>query len=146
MASAVNVAYEHDVFRLPDRNPPFVVKHVWQRVIDDCRSDVLLDFGDGFLQIHIDENDDSLSAQYMDSATFADNLFESGSTWSGFPECREWLGNSCVLTWQAVNSQGYCDSFLVAFDGIVPQMMLHGVASSIELFRIQQIPDGSKAS
>ena len=146
MSSAVNVAHDHQAFRLPERENPYFVKHVAQRVIDGCRSDVLLDFGDCFLQIHVDDNDDTLSAQFVDSTTFADNLFEGGATWAELVECGEWVGKSCDLTWLAVNSQGYCDSFLIAFDGIVPQVMLHGIASSIELFRIQQFETDRKVN
>jgi hypothetical protein len=140
MGTTIKTVREHATFRLPERNPPFVLRRVFQATVDGCRSDVLFDFGDGFLRVHVNENDDTLSASFLDPAAYADAEFEAGSRWSDFGEFREYIGRSCGLTWQAVNSQGYCDSILIAFGGIVPDVMLHALASSILLFRLQEVP------
>jgi hypothetical protein len=145
MGSTTRTGQEHETFRLPDRNPPFVLRRVLQAVCEGCLSDVLFDFGDGFLWVHVNEDDDTLTARFLDPAACADAVFENGTEWSDFGELREYVGKSCGLTWQAVNSQGYCDSILIAFDGVIPDVMLHALASSILLFRLQEVPTQSPA-
>lgn len=46
------------------------------------------------------------------------------------------LGKELGWTWVAINQQGYRDSVMLSFDGIVPTILLHVIASSIEVFTI----------
>jgi hypothetical protein len=46
------------------------------------------------------------------------------------------LGKEIGWTWVAINQQGYCDSIMLSFDGIIPTVLLHVIASSIEVFSI----------
>lgn len=46
------------------------------------------------------------------------------------------IGKECGWTWVTINQQGYRDGVLLSFSGIVPSVMLHVIASSIEVFRI----------
>jgi hypothetical protein len=50
---------------------------------------------------------------------------------------KELLGKECGWTWVAINQQGYCDGVMLSFDGIVPTVLLHVIASSIEVFSIR---------
>ena len=46
------------------------------------------------------------------------------------------VGKNCEWSWVACNQQGYRDSVMLAFDGIVPTVLLCVVASSIEVYSI----------
>jgi len=49
---------------------------------------------------------------------------------------KKFLGKELGWTWVAVNQQGYCDSVMLSFDGIVPTILLNVVASSIKVCTI----------
>lgn len=46
------------------------------------------------------------------------------------------IGKKCEWSWVACNQQGYRDSVMLAFDGIVPTVLLCVMASSIEVYSI----------
>jgi hypothetical protein len=48
----------------------------------------------------------------------------------------ELMGKELGWTWAATNQQGYCDSVMMSFEGIIPTVLLHVIASSIEVFTI----------
>lgn len=134
MASTINAGHDTGTFRLPERAEPFVLRGVRERLVDGCRAEVAFDFGAGALLVRVDEDDDSLHARFADTADEA-----ADGTWRATSAFDRWIGAACGQTWHAVNSQGYCDSFLIAFDGVVPDLMLQSIASSIERFRVERI-------
>jgi hypothetical protein len=50
------------------------------------------------------------------------------------------VGKECDWTWVALNKQSYCDLFVFSFDVILPQLLLHALTSSIEVFTLAQEP------
>jgi len=202
---------------LPQREAPYILDDVYELVRDNCRSQLVLQLSEGYLQFSVDEDNDSLCFDFHpgefdpspDYGSFSsyekligdeiDILKALGqgkktkqklqalglratakilgaATREGFgkqggglagrglitptgkrlrgsiqyeitaagrkalaPAAGAWkklLGKECGWTWMAFNQQGYCDSAMLSFDGIVPTVLLHVIASSIELFTI----------
>jgi hypothetical protein len=55
--------------------------------------------------------------------------------------CSPWnrfRGKECDWTWVGVNKQGYRDLIVLSFDILMPQVLFHAIASSIEVLTISQ--------
>jgi len=129
----VKAVLDHPVFFLPDREAPYVLKHVYERIVDGCRQDMIFDFGDSHLFVHVDEDTDSFVVDFVDSVFFPEaacSKIDSTAPW------HRWLGKECGWTWTAHNSQGYLDSFMMSFDGVVPNVLIYAIASSAEVYLI----------
>jgi hypothetical protein len=70
------------------------------------------------------------SIQYEITDTGRKALAAASAPW------RRLLGKELGWTWVATNQQGYCDSVMLSFEGIIPTILLHVIASSIEVFTI----------
>lgn len=118
---------------LPARESPYFLRGVYQRVVDTCRQELILDWGVGYLALYADEDTDSLDAQLHEEKWVplpAYQGLENQSPWDRL------MGKECGWTWVALNQQGFWDSALFSFDGIVPTILLQVIASSIEVFTI----------
>jgi hypothetical protein len=118
---------------LPDREEPYVLRDVYERVVDGCRSDLILRWNDGSLLFRADIDTDSLEAEFHVGAFALSRKYRSlrsTSPWS------EYLGKSCGWTWLAVDQQGYWDTALLSFDGVIPSVLLNVMASSIYVFSV----------
>ncbi len=106
------------------------LRAVWQVWTEGSLERVALDFGPVWLVVTADESDDSIDI----TALAAVDLREHGGVdasrlepWKGF------IGKPFGWGWVTVNQQGYCDGLLLSFGGIVPQLFLNVIASSIKL-------------
>jgi hypothetical protein len=118
---------------LPERDKPYVLKNVFEKIADGCRDEVVLDFGDSCLRIGVDINTDTLVLRFRSMP------FRPTKRWVSLRSAEPWKkcdGKECGWTWLAVNQQGYLDTVLISFDGIVPTVMLQAIASSVEVFTI----------
>lgn len=118
---------------LPDRESPYVLRDVYERITEGCRAELILQWDDGYLLFRADIDMDSLEAEYQEGGLASGRKYRSlrsTSPWS------EYIGKECGWTWLAINQQGYCDSALLSFDGIVPCVLLNVMASSINVFSV----------
>ena len=122
-----------DPMLLPPREARYILKNVLEKIVHDCRDELMLDLGDCCLRIGVDINCDTLLFR------FQSRPFRPTKNWVNLGNNEPWknyIGKECGWTWLAVNQQGYLDSALISFDGIQPSIMLHAIASSIEVFTI----------
>lgn len=118
---------------LPEREAPYLLRDVYERMTEGCRAELILQWNDGYLLFRADIDTDSLEAEFQEGSLAPGRKYRSlrsASPWS------EYLGKECGWTWLAVNQQGYCDSALLSFDGILPCVLLNVMASSINVFSI----------
>lgn len=202
---------------LPPREEPYLLQDVYELARDECRSEIVLELSDGYLQFRADEDFDSLAIEFYPGefdptpehvsfssyqkltgnetdilkalaqgkktkqklqalglqatakilgAITQENYGKQGGGLAGrdlikptgkrvrgsiqyeiTPDGRKalaaapwkkFLGKELGWTWVAINQQGYCDSIMVSFSGIVPTVLLHVIASSIEVFSISR--------
>ncbi len=106
---------------------------VWQFYSDGSLDKVVLDFGAVSLIIVADENDDSIDFTVTNRCDVRGAGTVDGrhrEPWSGL------IGKPFGWGWIIVNQQGYCDGLLLSFAGIVPQLLLNVIASSIKVSAI----------
>lgn len=123
----------HDPLLLPDRDEPYCLHDVYEKIDLCCRDEVVLDLGDSCLRFRVNPDTDEIVSRFQHKPFVARNGFErigSSSLWSRF------LNKTCGWTWLAVNQQGYWDTVLISFDGIVPNVLLNAMASSLYIFDI----------
>jgi Family of unknown function (DUF6334) len=104
------------------------VRHV---VRDGSLERVILDCGSVCLVFFADENDDTISIAVEDTRACerGSDQIDVGES----PVWRDFVGKSFGWGWLIVNQQGYCDGALLSFGGIVPQLLLNVIASSIKV-------------
>lgn len=207
MATATSNHQGDNVMLLPPHDSPYLLQDVYELIRDECRSEIVLQWSEGYLVFRAEENTDSLEfdfhpelfepspdheplnscekltgrersilkalvkgprtkqqlgarakvvgaltrggggmlgrrlitgnrqgrdIQYTITATGRKALAAAIMPW------KKLLGKECGWTWVATNQQGYCDSVMLSFDGIVPTVLIHVIASSIEVFSIAQ--------
>jgi hypothetical protein len=118
---------------LPERENPYVLRDVYERMTGDCRAELILQWDGGYLLFRADIDTDSLEVEFQEGGlapTRKNRSLRSASPWN------EYIGKECGWTWLAINQQGYCDSALFSFDGIVPCVLLNVMASSINVFSV----------
>lgn len=121
---------------LPVRDEPYVLADVLEKVVHDCREEVILSFENCNLQFGVDPNTDSISA------LFHPMPFRAKKGYRSVQSTKPWkklAGKDCCWTWLAWNQQGYLDSVMLAFDGIEPGVLLQSIASSIEVYVVSRV-------
>lgn len=114
------------IFHLINGQP---LEAVWQVQAEGCSGDILLlSFGSNILSVSVIEDDDSIELSASGAMGSMNRVDVSGEEpWNTF------LGKQFGWGWLTVNQQGYCDGVLLSFNGIVPQIMLNVVASSLKI-------------
>lgn len=103
---------------------------VWQIHTEGSLDRFILDFGTHALIVNADEDDDSIEL----SISVAADSHKSGDVDASHLEpWDKFIGMSFGWGWVTVNQQGYCDGLLLSFEGIVPQIILNVIASSIKV-------------
>jgi hypothetical protein len=115
-----------DAFHLIHDKPLRAVRQVWT---EGSLERLVLDFGPVSLVVTADENDDSIDI----AAPVAAELRDGGVDASRLEPWKDFIGKLFSWGWVAVNQQGYCDGLLLSFGGIVPQLCLNVIASSIKV-------------
>jgi len=106
------------------------LRAVWQVYTEGSMDKLVFDFGQISLIVAADENDDSI-----DIAVAGPNgpAPVGGVDGSQLPPWNNIVGKPFGWGWVTVNQQGYCDGLLLGFGGIVPQIALNAIASSIKV-------------
>ncbi len=122
-----------DPLLLPDREAPYRLRDVYEKLVHGCRDEIVLDFGDCFLRFIANPDDDTIAGEFSPRVFRSKRGYRSigsGTPWQQF------LNRECGWTWLAVNKQGYWDTILISFDAVVPNVLLNVMASSIYVFAI----------
>ena len=110
------------------------LQSAWHCYAEGCLNSIILDFGGMALLLAADASDDTMNLSVVKCAestkTGYTNVTKS-TFWSNF------VGKPFGWGWLTVNQQGYRDGALLSFGGIIPQVMLNVVASSIKTSTIQ---------
>ena len=134
MTTAAITSLVHNPMLLPPREAPYLLHAVHELLSNGCRTEIVLDWSDSHLFVRVDADSDTLHAD------FHDYPFVPSEAFGNLGACSPWdgqLGKECDWTWVAVNQQGYCDLLVFSFDVMVPNIMLHALASSIEVFEVK---------
>ena len=128
MIAAVRQDSRIDPLLIPDRDEPYLLQDVYEKVVHGCRGEIVLDFGDSFLRFTVDQDTDSIAGQFHQRALGAKRGYRSIASVAPW---RKYLKKECGWTWLAINQQGYWDTVLISFDAVVPNILLNVMASSI---------------
>lgn len=125
-----------DPLLLPDRSEPYCLHDVHEKIVEACRDEIVLDFGDSYLSFVVEPEFDTIACQFQNKPFRSTRGFRrvgSESPWVRF------LDKEGGWTWLAVNQQGYWDTVLISFDSVVPNVLLNVMASSLFVFDINPI-------
>lgn len=109
---------------------------VWQNYSEASLERIVLVFDQVSLIIVADEDDDSIDFTTADTTEGSDL---GGINASLSEPWRKFIGKPFGWGWVTVNQQGYCDGLLLSFGGIVPQIALGVMASSIKTATISAL-------
>lgn len=105
------------------------LRRVWQLEADSSVDRLILDFSSTSLLITADEDDDSITCSIAKGIAVDQGC---GVDVSDREPWKSFIGRSFGWGWVTINQQGYCDGLLLSFGGIVPQLVLNVMASSIK--------------
>ncbi len=106
---------------------------VWHVYTDGSLDKLVLDFSRVSLTVVGDEDDDSIDIAATETADLRN---AGGVDGSHLEPWNRLIGKPFGWGWVTVNQQGYCDGLLLSFGGIVPQIALNVIASSIKISTI----------
>jgi hypothetical protein len=110
------------------------LRAVWQMEDNACLARIIFDFGLLSLIVSATPDDDSVDFEVAASSDKTGGVDASQlSPWKDF------IGVPFGWGWVTVNQQGYCDGLLLSFGGVVPQVILSIVASSVKVGRIGEM-------
>ena len=126
----MNAVMNSNAIRLPERSVPYRLGGVYEIREDGLVTGLILDVDGAELRFVVDPDTDSLEVEVQD-----------GDGINGAPRIRTtaleaFVGRELTWTWAATNSQGYSDSNLLAFDGIIPNVVIHAIGSEVRTYRI----------
>jgi hypothetical protein len=116
----------HEVNGLPLRS-------VRQNYFEGSRVSIVLECGSRTLTLRADENDDTVNIFLDGIADFTVDqveIVDEQEPW------KEFIGQEFGWGWIMVNQQGYLDGVVLSFGGIVPQLMITVMASSLKVRKI----------
>jgi hypothetical protein len=106
------------------------LRAVWQFVLDDCLDRVILDFDSVSLVIASNPDDDTIQFWVVNKAQVEHT---GGVDASQQQHWQKLIGKQFGWGWLTINQQGYSDGLLLSFGGMIPQLVLNVVASSIKV-------------
>ena len=124
---------------LPQREAPYCLRGVFELVLDGCRNEVVLDLGECYFVIRVNQDIDALDVQFLDTKFTPNSKYcsiNSITPWNSF------VGKEYGWSWIAINQQGYNDSIMLSFASIIPSILLHVIASSIRIFSLIPVNEG----
>ncbi|MBX9681726.1 MAG: hypothetical protein K2X38_23455 [Gemmataceae bacterium] len=128
---------------LPDREEAYLLKEVWERGEVHNRSELVLDFGDCSLHFGVDIDTDQIVPDFRPGAVRKSKSLKSLASLKPWRDC---VGKEIGWTWLATNQQGYMDSAMISFVDVIPMILLHAMASSVEVFSIMHVTKNTQES
>jgi hypothetical protein len=105
-----------------------LLKTVRQTITEESITVIRLDFGSKALIIEAEE-DDTVTISIRDGLP-QDGEINNQQQWIDL------IGKPMGWGWVTVNQQGYLDGVLLSFDGVIPQLLITVVASSLKTKRV----------
>ncbi len=130
----MSIATSLNPMLVPERDAPYRLNGVFEVLVDGCRDELVLAFEHATLAFRPDPDTDALEVRFSDAdfQPSADHHALTGSALDRF------AGVELGWSWLAVNQQGYCDSAMLSFDGITPNVLIHVIGSSVMIFGIDR--------
>jgi hypothetical protein len=125
-----------DLLLLPPRETLYVLEDVLEKIVLRCRDELILALGDSFVRFGVNIDTDTITSEFQPGRLRTRKGYRSVGSEKPW---KSYVGKKCGWTWLAWNQQGYLDSTLLSFDGIVPGVLLQTIASSIEVFTISPV-------
>jgi hypothetical protein len=117
---------------VPDRDAQYRLRGVYESIVDGCRDELVLAFDGASLTFRADPDTDTLESRFA-GTEFRPSPDHRPLSGSAFDRA---AGTELGWSWLALNQQGYCDSALLSFGGITPNILVHVIGSSIRVFGI----------
>lgn len=105
-----------------------VLRAVWRVYTEASLGKIVLGFDQDSLVVEAEPYDDTITIHLIsNNDRNTDGWIDASHSkpWSNF------IGQTFGWGWITINQQGYLDGILLSFDGIIPQVMLNVMASSI---------------
>jgi len=118
------------------------LEEVWQRVASGCRELIALKFPAGVLTFTADPDADTVEVRCQEAETFD----PSGLVRADNPPWASLIGRPFGWGWIAINQQGYQDGALLSFGGLEPSVLLVAAASSLRVYAVNELANGSIAA
>jgi Family of unknown function (DUF6334) len=134
---------ERDPLLLPDRDEPYCLHDVHEKVVHGLREEIVLDFGDSSVTFVAEPDYDTIGCRFRNQPFVSNRGYRrvgAESPWSRL------VDKACGWTWLAVNQQGYWDTALISFDAVVPNVLLNVMASSLYVFEVKECATKQNAS
>jgi hypothetical protein len=113
------------------------VRGLEERVISDgglTWTSIAFDLADAVVVLRVDEDTDQIIVTLE-----AIEPTDGGTQWVSVAALHSVVGRRFGWCWVSCNSQGYLDAFTVSVDGIEPNLMFVGVASTLECRRTTKL-------
>ena len=128
MSAVINSRAIH----LPERTEPYRLSGVCEVREAGLITGLILDVGGAELHYAVDPDTDSLEVDAREGFGISGGALRVRTT-----ALEAFVGRELTWTWTATNSQGYVDANLLAFDGIIPNIMIHAIGSEVRIYRIE---------
>ena len=112
---------------------PEILGAVYEKVTDNCREALTLEFTTRNLLFTANPDDDTIHVRSEDTSS------SNTSEWTRRDAKEPWkslIGTAFGWGWITINQQGYCDGVLLSFDGVLPTIMLCVIGSGITVRRL----------
>jgi len=106
-----------------------LLKTVRQMITEESITAISLDFGSKALMIEAEEDDDTVTISIRDGLPQGDEI-NNQQPWIDL------IGKPMGWGWVMVNQQGYLDGVLLSFGGVIPQLLITVVASSLKTRKV----------
>jgi len=111
-----------------------VLKTVRQEIYEDSHVGIVLDFESKSLIIRANPEDDTVD--FFVVASSAIEKSDRNDVSQTFP-WKQFIGKEFGWGWVSVNQQGYLDGLILSFGGIIPDLIVTVIASSLKLGSVQ---------
>jgi hypothetical protein len=121
-----------DPMLVPERDAPYRVGKVYEKLVDGLREEIVLAFDGASLSLRCDPDTDALETH------FADETFQVTRDYRPLigTVLDKHLGAEFGWSWLAVNQQGYADSVMLSFAGVIPSVLIHSTGSTVKVMVI----------
>jgi hypothetical protein len=109
------------------------LRAVWRFEDEACLGRIILDFDPLSLVVSAATDDDTIDFEAVHTASSDKS---GGIDASGLLPWKDFIGVPFGWGWVTVNQQGYCDGLMLSFGGILPQVVLNVVASSLRVGKV----------
>ena len=92
--------------------------------------------GDKALVVSVNQDTDEIILRVEHAPSF---LTDNAAGWENCELLREYIGRELGWAWTAINCKGYADTLILSFAGIEPEVLLCGVASTIEFYKLHKL-------